>query len=180
MKRVLIGGIGNVLLGDDGVGPYLARMLEAHYDFAPSIEVVDLGTPALDLIDEISNRDAVILIDCVKSSTPAGTVQLYRKEDILKHRPQVRMDPHSPALVEAILSAEFYGVGPKEVLLVGIVGECFDATCNLSDAVNLCLMQAAAEVLCELDRLNIDYRRKAEVVDPEIWWASAEVADAVR
>ena len=45
MKKVKIGGIGNVLLGDDGVGPYIARMLEANYEFEEGVEVQDLGTP---------------------------------------------------------------------------------------------------------------------------------------
>lgn len=39
----------------------------------------------------------------------AGTVQLYRKADIMRHRPAVRMDPHSPALVDALISAELFG-----------------------------------------------------------------------
>jgi hydrogenase maturation protease len=54
MKKVLIGGIGNVLLEDDGVGPYVARFLDARYEFDEGVEVADLGTPALDLIDRIS------------------------------------------------------------------------------------------------------------------------------
>jgi len=65
MKKVLIGGIGNVLLGDDGVGPYGARLLAARYEFDDGVEVADLGTPALDLIDQISGKDAVILIDSI-------------------------------------------------------------------------------------------------------------------
>jgi len=37
---------------------------------------------------------------------------LYRKADIMRLRPSVRMDPHSPALVDALLSAELFGVAP--------------------------------------------------------------------
>ena len=47
MRTALIGGIGNVLLGDDGVGPYILRLLESQYDFGDGIELLDLGTPAL-------------------------------------------------------------------------------------------------------------------------------------
>src|SRR5579864_4022906 len=49
MKRALIGGIGNVLLGDDGIGPYVVHVLESRYTFGESVAVADLGTPALDL-----------------------------------------------------------------------------------------------------------------------------------
>jgi len=76
--KILIGGIGNVLLGDDGVGPYVARLLEARYEFVDGVEIDDLGTPALDLIDRISGKDAVILIDSIDTDVAPGTVVLYR------------------------------------------------------------------------------------------------------
>src|ERR1700674_4042313 len=114
-KKILIGGIGNVLLGDDGVGPYVVRLLEAGYEFEDGVEIDDLGTPALDLIDRISGKDAVILIDSIDTEAEPGKVLLYRKADIMRHRPAVRMDPHSPALVDALLSAELFGVAPANV-----------------------------------------------------------------
>ncbi|MGA7292939.1 MAG: hydrogenase maturation protease [Terriglobales bacterium] len=158
MKKVLIGGIGNVLLGDDGVGPYVVRLLAARYEFDDGVEVTDLGTPALDLIDQLSGKDAVILIDSINTSNAAaGAVVLYRKDEIMCHRPAVRMDPHSPALVDALLSAELFAVAPADVLLVGIKAESFKAGCTLSDPVKASLDHAIAEVLHELDRLRVGY-----------------------
>jgi hydrogenase maturation protease len=98
--------------GDDGVGPYVARLLAAHYEFEEGVEVADLGTPALDLIDHFTANDAVILIDSVNTDADPGTVLLYRKAGYHAPRPAVRMDPHSPALVDALLSAELFGVAP--------------------------------------------------------------------
>ncbi|MFZ0288931.1 MAG: hydrogenase maturation protease [Candidatus Sulfotelmatobacter sp.] len=106
MKNMLIGGIGNVLLGDDGVGPYVAQLLASRYEFEDGVEVLDLGTPALDLIDQIPGRDVVILIDSVDTDAAPGTVLLYRKDEIMRHRPALRMDPHSHALVDTLISAE--------------------------------------------------------------------------
>ena len=177
MKKVLIGGIGNVLLGDDGVGPYVVRLLTAYYDFEDGVEIVDLGTPALDLIDQFSGKDAVILIDCIQSDgAEPGSVMLYRKEDVLRHQPQVRMDPHSPALVENLLSAELFGMSPRELLLVGIVGESYAPGCSLSATVNAAVPQAFGEILRELDRVGVKYTRREEAIDPQIWWASADLA----
>lgn len=172
MKKVLIGGIGGVLLGDDGVGPYVARLLAACYEFEPGVEVADLGTPALDLIDELSGRDAVILIDSVNAVAEPGTVLLYRKADIMSQRPAVRMDPHAPALVDALLSAELFGVGPADVLLVGIKAASFEPCCSLSEPVKAALDLVMAEVLCELDRLGVDYRERQSPAEIDIWWAT--------
>jgi hydrogenase maturation protease len=170
MKHVLIGGIGNVLLGDDGVGPYVARLLEACYEFEPGVEIEDLGTPALDLIDRISGMDAVILIDSVASEGPAGTVTLYRKADILRHSPAARMDPHSPALVDTLLSADLFGVAPPEVLLVGIKPAAYDVGCNLSPVVKAKLDVLVAAVLVELDRLGVGYTVREQRGEHGMWW----------
>ena len=171
MKKILIGGIGGVLLGDDGVGPYVARLLAARYDFDEGIEVADLGTPALDLIDELSGREAVILIDSVNVEAKPGDVLLYRKADIMSQRPAVRMAPHAPALVDALLSAELFGVGPVEVLLVGIKAESFEPCCSLSEPVKAALDHVIAEVLRELDRLGVSYRARINPAKIDIWWA---------
>jgi hydrogenase maturation protease len=175
VKNILIGGIGNVLLGDDGVGPYVARLLESRYEFEHGVEVADLGTPALDLIDQISGRDVVILIDSVDShATEAapGAVLLYRKADIMRHRPAVRMDPHSPALVDALLSADLFGIAPADVLLVGIAAERYDAGCSLSKPVKASLDRVIGEVLSELERLGIAYRRREHPGALGIWWTT--------
>lgn len=174
MKNVLIGGIGGVLLGDDGVGPYVARLLAARYEFEPGVEVADLGTPALDLIDELSGRDAVILIDSVNTEAAPGSVLLYRKTDIMRKRPAVRMDPHAPAMVDALLSAELFGVGPAQVLLVGIKAASFEPCCALSSPVQAALDQVIAEVLRELDRLGVEHKAREHPADLDIWWTLEE------
>ena len=179
-RKILIGGIGNVLLGDDCVGPYLARLLDSRYEFEDGVEVADLGTPALDLIDQLSGRDAVILIDSVDAKDIAavsGTVFLYRKADIMRYRPSVRMDPHSPALVDAILSADLFGVAPADLLLVGIAAEGYDAGCSLSKLVKASLNHAIAEVLGELDRLGVSYRCRQHPTELGIWWTTDEAVE---
>jgi len=162
------------LLGDDGVGPYVARLLAARYEFDDGVEVADLGTPALDLIDQLTERDAVILIDSINTGVAAGTVLLYRKADIMCHRPAVRMDPHSPMLVDALLSAEWFGVAPADVLLVGIAGGSYEAGCSLSKPLKASLDQAIAEVLRELERLGVVYQRRKHPAEHGIWWATDE------
>jgi hydrogenase maturation protease len=174
MKKVLIGGIGNVLLGDDGVGPYVARLLAARYEFDEGVEVADLGTPALDLIDQISAKDAVILIDSIETDSAPGTLVLYRKADIVRHCPAVRMDPHSPALVDTILSADFFGIAPADVLLVGIQSASFEAGCSLSRSVAASVDKAITEVLSELKRLGVEHRLREDPGDIDTWWTTED------
>jgi hydrogenase maturation protease len=169
-KKITIGGIGSVLLGDDGVGPFVAGMLEAGYSFEEGVTVADLGTPGLDLVAHLSGIDALILIDSVANGAAPGTVTLYRKEDILRHGPApVRMDPHSPVLSESLLIAELTGEGPQDILLIGITGEQYEVGAKLSETARQAASNAVMEVLGELERLNVSYS-KLHAEQFSAWW----------
>lgn len=175
MTNVLIGGIGNVLLGDDGVGPYVIRLLESTYAFDDGVEIADLGTPALDLTHRIAGRDAVILVDCVASSDrPHGSVELFRKDEILRTMPAQRLDPHSPALAECLMTAEMLGASPRHLLLVGVVGRLFEPGQPLSDPVSQAIYEAIHAIVEELTRLGVRHVRRSAPIEPDIWWTPQE------
>jgi len=173
-KKITIGGIGSVLLGDDGIGPYVVRMLEAHYRFDEGVTVSDLGTPGLDLVAHLSGQDALILIDSVANGAAPGTVTLYRRADILKHGPTpVRMDPHSPALSESLLIAELSGQNPHDVLLIGITGAQYEMGAGLSEVARKAAGEAVTETLTELTRLGAKYWEDVEPRQCFAWWENA-------
>jgi hydrogenase maturation protease len=171
VRTALIGGIGNVLLGDDGVGPYVVRLLESRYSFDEDVEIADLGTPALDLTHQIVGLRFLILVDSVASNEPPGTITLYRKEDILRIAPTERLDPHSPALSECLMTAEMLGASPKHVLLVGISGECYEPGQPLSEKARKSVDKAIEMILQELLRLGYSAQKRSLPNAPGIWWA---------
>ena len=180
MRTALIGGIGNVLLGDDGVGPYILRLLDSRYRFGDDVELADLGTPALDLTHQIVGLRSLILIDSVASDEDApGTVVLYRKEDIMSIAPTERLDPHSPALSECLLTAEMLGASPEQVLLVGIVGSTYEPGEPMSPPVRQCVEEAIQAILQELRRLGFSFEKKISATEAGIWWGENYHAERI-
>ena len=198
-RRVLIGGIGNVLLGDDAVGPFVIRLLESQYKFGDEVEIADLGTPALDLTHRIAGLRALILVDCVRSDEHSpGTLLLYGKYELigstsvipteatlsavegersggtlrlcLGSTPTRRLDPHSPSLSECLMTADMLGASPEHVLLVGVVGESFEPGRMLSPGVEQAAQEAIGAVLAELQRLGFPYEKCRSGIEPRIWW----------
>jgi hydrogenase maturation protease len=170
--RILIGGIGNVLLGDDAVGPSVVHLLESAYSFGDNVEIADLGTPALDLTHRILGLDAVIFVDCIAPCDyPPGTTLLFRKEDILRVQPAQRLDPHSPALSECLMTAEMLGASPKDLLLIGTVGECFEPGRPLSHAVQHAAGTAIEAILADLERLGVPYETRLSNLESGTWWS---------
>lgn len=175
VKNVLIGGIGNVLLGDDAIGPYVIQLLESRYTFADNVEIADLGTPALDLTQRIMGMHAVILVDSIAADDqPSGTVLMFRHEDIRSESPSQRLDPHSPALSECLMAAEMLGSAPTHLLLVGIVGSNYEPGCPLSKEVNAALEKALDAVVAEITALGISYEKRPNVHSPAMWWCARE------
>ena len=178
MKSVLIGGIGNVLLGDDGVGPHILHQLESQYDFSDEVALADLGTPALDLTHQIAGLRALILIDCVRTNDTPGTIVTYRKKDILSIVPGQRLAPHSPWLSECLVTADLLGASPEFVVLLGIVGESYESGQPLTPAVEHAVGPVIEQVLQELDRLGYWHQERRTRHNPDIWWG--EVLDLSR
>jgi len=170
IRRIGVLGIGNVLMGDDGVGPYAVKLLEARYEFPENVELQDLGTPGLGITAAFSEYDAIILIDAVSAKAKPGTVKLYRRDELVKVPLKPRVSPHDPALVEALLFAEFSGKCPQEVLLVGVVPKACELGCGMSDAAHSGMEGAIREVLEELHRLDVEAKLKARPEEPAIWW----------
>jgi hydrogenase maturation protease len=76
-KRVLVLGIGNVLMGDEGVGAYAAHLL-ATERWPDGVTVLDGGTGGFHLLEPIGSHDLVVLIDAAMDGRPTGTVSLLR------------------------------------------------------------------------------------------------------
>ena len=170
MTKVLIAGIGNVLLGDDGAGPFAIKVLESQYDFQDTVELADLGTPGLDLPVHLASADAVILLDSANFGGDAGSIRLFRKQDILRSAPRARIDAHSPALVESIALARLMGTLPPDLLMIGIQGSRFEPGSPLSRPVRECIPHITDAVRRELYRLNVWCEPKVSAAAPRIWW----------
>jgi hydrogenase maturation protease len=172
-NRIKICGVGSVLLGDDAVGPYAARWIAANYEFGEGVEVEDLGTPGLDLIAYMTGMNVLILIDSVDNREQAGTVTVYDKAAITKHRPAVRLDPHSPAITESIFVAELAGDGPEYVYLIGVTGEQLEVNTPLSESVMKALPLVVETVLEKVTLHGGTFRKRETPLDPDIWWGRA-------
>lgn len=163
-------GLGNVLMGDDAVGPYVIEVLEASYSIPDTVAMLDLGTPGLDLVPYFNGVEALIVVDTVVSDAAPGTVKLYRRDQLLKHAPQTRLSPHDPSLKEALLTAEFAGDAPAEFLLVGVVPEGTAMGIGLSGAARRALEPAAEAVVSELERLGHAVNARPKPLEVGVWW----------
>jgi len=175
-RRIGIIGLGSVLMGDDALGPYAVELLASRWRLPPEVSLLDAGTPGPDLVDYLIDLDAAIVIDTVRGPAgvggpdPAGSIRLYRREEVMAWPTSPRTSPHDPDLRQALLTAELAGWGPTEVLLVGVVPERVELGTELSPAVRESLGAVESVVVAELRRLGAEPERRALPRGADIWW----------
>ena len=172
--NVLVLGLGSVLMGDDAIGPWTVRLLEAGYELPPEVTLVDLGTPGPELAHYVSGLDALVVIDTVRHSKfAAGTVVEIRDEEIRKHTPAPRLSPHDPNLRDALLASELLGGAPRRMVLFGVVPERVELGTGLTPTVAAALPRLVQAVLDELASLRVPARPLAQPTEPAVWWERA-------
>jgi hydrogenase maturation protease len=155
-------GLGNVLMGDDGLGPVAVRTFEAEYIVPPDVQVIDLGTPGLDLLPWLADVDRVILVDTVKTELPPGSVRLYEKADLLRYPPTARVGPHDPGVKEALHALEFAGRAPHEVALIGVVPESTAMCLHLTPTIQAAVRSAVVAIANTLARFGTPVERRPQ------------------
>jgi len=177
LVRVL--GLGNVLMGDDALGPWVIHRLEATYVFPPEVEVVDVGTPGLDLVPYVAGPCGIIIVDTVhvKGAEP-GTIRIFDRDALVKFGPKPRLSPHDPGVTDAILAVEMAGEAPAFVTLVGVVPDSVKAGVGLTPPLQDAVARAADEIVVDLLARGFDVHRRATnaVSVPLPWWEMPVIA----
>ncbi len=136
--KPLILGVGNLLMGDEGIGVVAIRHLVAK-GFAEQAELVDGGTSGFHLLGLFRNQQHLILIDAATDDQPVGTVSLIRPRYASDFPPT--LTAHDIGLKDLIESAALLGYWPQVDLITISIGDLGLMTMDLSPPVAAALPQ---------------------------------------
>ena len=115
--RILVAGIGNIFLGDDGFGCEVVRRL-AEGELPEGVEVVDFGIRGLDLAYALhDDYEAVVFVDATPRGEEPGTVYVIEPE--IEEDGEVTLDTHGMDPVKVLRFARAMGAEPTRTLVVG-------------------------------------------------------------
>lgn len=143
-RRTLILGVGNLLLGDEGVGVHAARRL-ASVPLPPGAEVLDGGTGGFQLLSLFQEYDPIILIDATIDGEPPGTVKLLRPR-FAGEFPRT-LSAHDIGLRDLLETAQLLGSLPTLYLITVSIAEIQQMTMELSPPVAASLKEVERTVM---------------------------------
>jgi hydrogenase maturation protease len=162
-KRILVAGVGNIFLGDDGFGVEVVKRL-AGRELPEGVEVVDFGIRGLDLAYALQkDYELVVFVDATPRGGEPGTVYLIEPEIV--EDGEVSLDTHGMDPVKVIKLSRALGAKPIRTLLVGceppvvVSGEDYDdMLMELSESVRAAVEEAVKLVESLVEESNKEVR----------------------
>jgi len=168
--NVLVLGVGNILMGDEGIGTRAIELLERRYRFPENVELLDGGTSGIELLRFIEDREHLILIDAIKGGQPPGTVVRVDGEDV-PARFRTRISPHQLGISDLLATAQLTGSVPPNLVLFGIEPKDVLMKLEMSPEVEASMDRLAELVVEELRSIGcIIERQETDLPDRHTHW----------
>ncbi len=150
-KSILILGIGNYLMGDEGIGVHLAEQLMKE-ELPPNVSVLDGGTGGFHLLEYFEKHDIVILADATLDGNVPGSIRLI-KPKFANDFPQA-MSTHDIGLKDMVSALQLLGTMPEIHLFVVSIESIQQQGIELTDDVKKILPQLKNQIRELVERLN--------------------------
>ena len=149
IRNISIIGIGNSIMGDDGVGIHAVMKLR-EMKFQPGIEVFDAGTDAFYALEAMDGKDKAIILDACKGNNAPGTLYRFLCNPLHgKWAPAFRLSMHGMNFMDVMITSGALKL-PHEIVLLGVETEMIDWSTELSPKVKVALPALIDMVLREL------------------------------
>ncbi|MFC1999558.1 hydrogenase maturation protease [Chloroflexota bacterium] len=119
-KGIVVGGLGNSLMTDEGVGLCVVRELAAMSERFSNVDFVELGSSLMNVVHAIAGRRKAVLIDCALMDEPAGTIRRFSPDEVVSTKPMAHFSLHEGDLLHVLELSRRLGECPEEVVIFGI------------------------------------------------------------
>jgi hydrogenase maturation protease len=148
--RVVVLGVGNLLLSDEGVGVHVANKL-MDMDLPPEVDVVEGGTDGFRLMNVVTGAARLIVVDAIKGGGPPGSIYRFDIEDAPTYPDEYKTSVHQIGILEVVHLAELIGETP-ETTIIGVEPKSLEMGMELSPEVEAKVSRVIELVLEEINR----------------------------
>lgn len=140
--RILVLGLGNILLKDEGLGVHVARQLQT-LALPGNVEVIDGGTAGLDMLLSQEDLDKLVVIDATRAGRKPGTIykarlkagEIGKLTRIFSQGEDLKISSHQFGLIDALAAAQMCNCAPREIVIIGVEPEEINYGLELTEQV---------------------------------------------
>ena len=152
-KDVLILGVGNILLKDEGLGVKAVEAFSLKYITPKNVGCMDGGTGGVKLLPLLKDITHLIIVDAIASEGPPGSIHRFHIKEIAEG-PELMTTTHQIGIKEFLMLAGFEGYSPQ-VTLIGMVPDDISHGLKLSPTIKEKLPRMIELIKNELKRLGV-------------------------
>jgi hydrogenase maturation protease len=146
--EVLVLGLGNTRLTDDGVGVWVVRHLAHNPETPPGLLALDAGAFGFRFLSKLKRAQAVLIVDVAEIGAPAGATCLLEREALAMHMERGgRISAHNSGLAELLDLVRLKGYRPKRFALLAVQPDSVDWGEDLSGPVSESLPTVCEQVV---------------------------------
>ncbi len=151
-QKVLILGVGNLQLTDDGFGVHLVNALKEN-DLPENVTLLEAGTVSHQLIPQLHEIDHLIVIDVVQAGDTPGSLFRFSPED-MRFKTEQQVSLHQISLIDVLHMAELTGRRPKTVIIGVQPKDTTSWSLEMSDELKAVIPRVKELVFEELRKLQ--------------------------
>ena len=160
--RAVVLGVGNILLSDEGVGVRAIEALREGWLLPPEVEVIDGGTSGMELLEDLSRADLLVVADAVKAGKPPASIIRIAGADVPVFF-RAKISPHQVGLSDVLADLEFMDESPRETVIIGVQPVSMETRMELTPEVAARLPEVVGMIVAELRAHGIVVQSRAEV-----------------
>lgn len=155
--RIVVLGVGNILLTDEAIGVRAIEELARRYLLPPEVETIDGGTSAMELLDDLANCDLLIIADCVRAGKAPGTL-LRLKDEEIPALFRTKLSPHQVGLPDVLATLVITHEAPEHTVLFGVEPESLATGMGLTATVETVLPRLVDAIAEEIAGTGLPVR----------------------
>ncbi|MFC1907567.1 hydrogenase maturation protease [Chloroflexota bacterium] len=150
-KGIVVGGLGNTLMSDEGIGIHVLREIMACAECPENAEFVELGSSVMNVVHAIAGRQKAVFLDCAFMDEPAGTMRRFTPDEAISTKILTHLSLHEGDLLGALELSRRLGEYPQNVVIFGIQPKSITPGEHLSSPLQERLTAYTTAVLQELN-----------------------------
>ena len=117
---ILILGIGNTLLQDDGAGVHVIKQLRSTNESGQGVQIIDGGTLGLSLLPDLEDASCLIVVDAGEIGEKPGEIRVFENEEMDRQLSGKKSTVHELAMSDLLSAAALSGRCPDKRALIAI------------------------------------------------------------